>query len=110
MGRPSARRRGIEAKGQTWSRPPGGSGDDDPEDDEDTDEKVRSRLQRAFEMDTVDPETRYVDAEPEPPLDVTLGVSLQSELISQLERRELRLGFRSSRRPRRGARRCPRRP
>ena len=82
---------GSEAKGQTWSRPPGGSGDDDPEDDEDTDEKVRSRLQRAFEMDTVDPETQYVDVEPEPPLDVTLGVSLQSELISQLERREDKL-------------------
>jgi len=82
---------GSEAKGQTWFRPPGGSGDDDPEDDKDTDEKVRSRLQRAFEMDTVDPETQYVDAEPEPPLDVTLGVSLQSELISQLERREDKL-------------------
>ena len=84
---------GSEAKGQTWSRPPGpgGSGDDDPEDDEDTDEKVRSRLQRAFEMDTVDPETQYVDTGPEPPLDVTLGVSLQSELISQLERREDKL-------------------
>ncbi len=82
---------GSEAKGQTWSRPPGGSGDDDPEDDEDTDEKVRSRLQRAFEMDTVNPETQYVDVELEPPLDVTLGVSLQSELISQLERREDKL-------------------
>jgi PAS domain-containing protein len=52
---------------------------------------MRSRLQRAFEMDTVDPETQYVNREPEPPLDVTLGVSLQSELISQLERREDKL-------------------
>ena len=88
---------GSEAKGQTWSKPGatggGGSNDEDPDDDTDTgtDERMRSRLQRAFEMDTVDPETQYVNREPEPPLDVTLGVSLQSELISQLERREDKL-------------------
>ena len=90
---------GSEAKGQTWSKPGatggGGSNDEDPDDDDTdtgTDERMRSRLQRAFEMDTVDPETQYVNREPEPPLDVTLGVSLQSELISQLERREDKLG------------------
>ena len=89
---------GSEAKGQTWSKPGptggGSSSDEDPDDDTDTgtDERMRSRLQRAFEMDTVDPETQYVNREPEPPLDVTLGVSLQSELISQLERREDKLG------------------
>ena len=89
---------GSEAKGQTWSKPGatggGGSNDEDPDDDDTdtgTDERMRSRLQRAFEMDTVDPETQYVNREPEPPLDVTLGVSLQSELISQLERREDKL-------------------
>ena len=58
---------GSEAKGQTWSKPGatggGGSNDEDPDDDDTdtgTDERMRSRLQRAFEMDTVDPETQYL--------------------------------------------------
>ena len=107
------------AKGITWSKQQRGGGtgrgpNDDGGDDDDDEETflpgvndVRSRLARAFELDSaanivVPPNERYGDEYDDGDgddnmdgglsLDIGLGVSLQAELQAQLQRREARLG------------------